>query len=178
MSMMVAPPLEMSNEQRGKLQCMARSTTLPHRKVNQARGLLDAACGVANEEIARRCGVDPDAVRRWRRRFVETGVDGVGVIARGRGRKPVLGDGTVAEVVRVTCLESPEDGSTHWTTRMLARRLGIGKDTVARVWRDHNLKPWKVASFKISNDPEGCHITRGRMTRTDTPVHLATRLGR
>jgi len=60
---------------------------------------------------------------------------------------------TVAEVVRVTCLESPEDGSTHWTTRVLARRLGIGKDTVARIWRDHNLKPWKVASFKIANNP-------------------------
>ena len=36
---------------------------------------------VANEEIARRCGVDPDAVRRWRNRFVEKGVDGVGVIS-------------------------------------------------------------------------------------------------
>ena len=36
---------------------------------------------------------------------------------------------------------------------MLGRRFGIGKDTVARIWRDHNLKPWKVASFKISNDP-------------------------
>ena len=153
MSTMAAPPLEMSDEQSEQLQRMARSTTLPHRKVNQARGLLDAAHGVANEEIARHCGVDPDAVRRWRRRFVEAGVDGVGVIAKGRGRKPALDDGIVAEVVRVTCLERPEDGSTHWTTRMLARRFGIGKDTVARIWRDHNLKPWKVASFKISNDP-------------------------
>jgi transposase len=150
---MAAPPLEMTDEQRAQLQQMARSSTLPHRSVNQARGLLDAADGVANEEIARRCGVDPDAVRRWRNRFAEKGVGGVGVIAKGRGRKPVLKDGTVAEVVRVTCQERPEDGSTHWTTRMLAKRFGIGKDTVARIWRDHKLKPWRTETFKISNDP-------------------------
>jgi transposase len=150
---MAAPPLAMSDEQRAALRRMARSSTLPHRTVNQARGLLDAADGVANEEIARRCGVDPDAVRRWRYRFVEKGVDGVGVIAKGRGRKPILSDGTVAEVVRVTCQERPEDGSTHWTTRMLAKRFGIGKDTVARIWQDHNLKPWRTETFKISNDP-------------------------
>jgi len=150
---MAAPPLEMSDEQRAALERMARSSTLPHRKVNQARALLDAADGVANEEIGRRFGVDPDAVRLWRRRFLKEGVDGVGVIAKGRGRKPALSNGTVAEVVRVTLAERPADGSTHWTTRMLARRFGIGKDTVARIWRDHNLKPWKVATFKISNDP-------------------------
>jgi transposase len=150
---MAAPPLEMTDEQRAQLQQMARSSMLPHRKVNQARGLLDAADGVANEEIGRRCGVDPDAVRRWRNRFVEKGVGGVGVIAKGRGRKAILTDGTVAEVVRVTCQELPADGSTHWTTRMLAKRFGIGKDTVARIWRDHNLKPWRIETFKISNDP-------------------------
>ena len=44
---------------------MAASTSLPHRQVVQARGLLWASDGVANEEIARRCGVDSDAVRRW-----------------------------------------------------------------------------------------------------------------
>ena len=35
----------------------------------------------------------------------------------------------------------------------LARRFGIGKDTVARIWRDHNLKPWKAETFKLSTDP-------------------------
>jgi hypothetical protein len=61
--------------------------------------------------------------------------------------------GTVAEVVHVTRNELPDDGSTHWTKRRLAERLGIGKDSVARIWRDHELKPWKVDRFKVSNDP-------------------------
>ncbi|MFN2506923.1 MAG: IS630 family transposase, partial [Acidimicrobiales bacterium] len=143
----------MSEEQRSALERMARSSSLPHRQVTQAQALLWAGDGMANEEIARRSGVDPDAVRRWRKRFVDQGVAGVGVIAKGRGRKPWLPDGTVAEVVRVTLEETPDDTSTHWTTRTLAKRFGIGKDSVARIWRDHHLKPWKVDTFKVSTDP-------------------------
>lgn len=132
---------------------MAVSTTLPHRKVVQARALLWAGDGVANAEIARRCQVTPEAVRRWRSRFVEEGTSGVGTVAKGRGRKPSLPAGTVEEVLRLTHQERPVDGSTHWSTRTMAARVGIGKDSVAKIWADHNLKPWRVATFKISNDP-------------------------
>jgi transposase/transcriptional regulator with XRE-family HTH domain len=150
---MPASPLVVSDEHRVELQKMASSTSLPHRKVTQAQALVWAADGLANEEIARRCRVDADTVRRWRRCFADTGVEGIGVIAKGRGRKPVLPEGTVAEVVRVTLNETPPDTSTHWSTRSLAKHLGLGKDTIARIWRDHNLKPWKVDTFKLSNDP-------------------------
>src|SRR5450759_1194493 len=153
MPVMTAPALPVTQTQRAQLQKMASSTTLPHRKVVQAKALLWAAQGLANQEIARRCDVDSDAVRRWRARLAPKGADGVGVIAKGRGRKPGLPEGTVAEIVRVTCHETPDDTSTHWTTRSLAKRFGIGKDAIARVWADHNLKPWRVDSFKLSNDP-------------------------
>ena len=144
----------MSGEQRVELGVMARSLSLPHRQVVQAKALLLAADGVATNEVARRCETTDTSVRAWRRRFVEQGVDGVGRIAPGRGRKSWLAEGTVAAVVYDTLHESPDDGSTHWTTRLMAKRHGIGKDTVARIWRDHELKPWKVATFKISTDPQ------------------------
>jgi transposase len=153
MPIVIAPPLVVTDEQRAELSRMARSTVLPHRKVMQAKALLLAADGVANQEIARRVDVDSDTVRRWRARFVVSGAGGVGVIAKGRGRRPSLPAGTVAEVVRVTMACSPADGSTHWTTRTLAARVGVGKDTVARIWADHGLKPWRVETFKVSNDP-------------------------
>ena len=153
MPVMTAPALPVTQTQRAQLQKMASSTTLPHRKVVQAKALLWAAQGLANQEIARRCEVDSDTVRRWRARFADKGADGVGVIAKGRGRKSGLPEGTVAEIVRVTCHEAPDDTSTHWTTRSLAKRFGIGKDAIARVWADHNLKPWRVDTFKLSNDP-------------------------
>ena len=150
---MVAAALPVTDEQRVELEKIAASPSLPHRRLAQARALLWAGEGVANEEIARRCGVDSDAVRRWRSRFVEQGTAGVGVIAKGRGRKPSMAPGTVAEVLRITRDERPADGSTHWSTRSVAARVGIGKDAVAKIWADHNLKPWKVTTFKISNDP-------------------------
>jgi transposase len=151
---MTAVALPVSAAQRAELERMAASTSLPHRQVVQARGLLWASDGVANEEIARRCGVDSDTVRRWRSRFVEQGIAGVGRIAKGRGRKPSLPVGTVEEVLRLTHKERPADGSTHWSTRTLAARVGIGKDAVAKIWADHNLKPWRVETFKVSNDPD------------------------
>jgi transposase len=153
MPIITAAALVMSESQRAELARMAASSVLPHRQVVQARALLWAGDGVANEEIARRAGVDSDTVRRWRKRFADKGVAGVGVIAKGRGRKSWLPPGTVEEVLRLTRTEQPADGSTHWTTRSLAARVGIGKDAVARIWADHNLKPWKVETFKVSNDP-------------------------
>ena len=149
-----AAPLSMTEAQRAALEVMARSRSLPHRQVVQAKALLLAGDGVATNEVARRCGTTDDSVRAWRRRFEQAGVGGVGRIAPGRGRKSWLPPGTVAAVVHDTLHAVPEDGSTHWTTRLMAKRHGIGKDSVARIWRDHQLKPWKVETFKVSTDPD------------------------
>jgi transposase len=154
MPIVIADPLPMSDEQRDALEVIARSTSSPHRQVVQAKALL-AAEGVATNEVARRCDTSDTSVRAWRRRFEELGVDGVGRIAPGRGRKSWLPPGTVAAVVADTLHNKPDDGSTHWTTRLMAQRHGIGKDSVARIWRDHGLKPWKVEGFKISDDMAG-----------------------
>jgi transposase len=157
MPVVTAEPLAMSVEQRSDLEVMARSTSLPHRQVVQARALLLAADGVPTNEVARRCATTDTSVRSWRRRFTELGVEGVGRIAPGRGRKSWLPAGTVAAVVADTLGSKPDDGSTHWTTRLMAERHGIGKDSVARIWRDHGIKPWKVHTFKVSNDPDFEH---------------------
>jgi transposase len=140
----------MSEEQRAGLEGLVVSPSLPYRTVRQAAGLLLAAEGIGNEEIGRRVGVSANTVRAWRVRFAESGVAGVGVVAPGRGPKSSL---PVAEVVRATLNEKPPDGATHWSTRTMAKRIGIGKDSVARIWADHNLKPWRVETFKLSTDP-------------------------
>lgn len=128
---MVAAALPVTDDQRRELDRMAASSVLPHRQVVQARALVWAADGVANEEIARRCTVDSDTVRRWRTRFVERGIDGVGAIAKGRGRRSWLPTDTVRRVVELTLTGQPPGGQTHWTTRTLAAQVGVGKDTVA-----------------------------------------------
>jgi transposase len=148
-----APPLPLSEEERAALDRLARSTSARHRTVQQARALLLAADGVANYEIARRVGVSANSVRTWRARFAEQGLADFGRIAPGRGRKPWLEPRTVEAVVNDTLHTTPDDGSTHWTTRSMAARHGIGKDSVARIWRDNNLRPWRTERFKLSTDP-------------------------
>jgi transposase len=145
-----AEALMMNDDQRRELERISVSSSLPHRVVRQAEALLDAADGVGNEEIGRRVGVSANTVRAWRHRFVERGLDRFGDILPGRGRKSDLPS---AEVVRATIMNTPPDGGTHWTTRTMAEHVGIGKDSVAKIWRDNGLKPWKVDTFKLSTDP-------------------------
>jgi transposase len=148
-----AEALEIPPDQRAELESMAKSHTLAHRQVRQARALLLASDGVGNEEIARRSEASTKTVRRWRARFTAEGVAGVGRIRPGRGRPPRIPDAMIEAIVNGTLHTLPEDGSTHWSTRTLADQFGVGKDTVARIWRARNIKPWLVDTFKLSTDP-------------------------
>ncbi len=154
MPVVVAEPLVVSEEQRGVLEAMARSSSLPHRKVTQARALLLAADGVATNEVARRCQTSAESVRAWRRRFEIEGVEGVGRIAKGRGRKPEIDPAVIEAIVNDTLHTVPDDGSVAWSTRTMGQRHGVGKDTIARIWRARKLRPWRVETFKLSNDPD------------------------
>lgn len=151
-SVLAARPLAVSPEQREALERMARSLSLPHRTVTQAKALLLAADGVSIYETARQVKVASNSIRAWRRRFEIEGLAGVGKIAEGRGRRSWVAAEVEDAVVHDTLHVRPDDGSTHWTTRTMADRHGIGKDTVARIWRKHGLKPWRIDTFKISND--------------------------
>lgn len=122
-----APPLALATDEKIALVRLAKSRTMAHRTVLRAKALLLANEGVANNENARRIGANPNSVRMWRRRFEQEGIDSVGRIAPGRGRKPSLPEGTVAEVVRLTNNELPVDGTTQWSTRSLGAQLGEGR---------------------------------------------------
>ena len=152
--MLAADPLVMSEEDREVLALMARSPSLAHRTVLRARALLLAADGVAIYETARQVGVSSNSVRSWRRRFEAEGLAGVGKIAKGRGRRSWVAADVEEAIVHDTLHVHPDDGSTHWTTRTMGTRHGVGKDTVARIWRKHDLKPWRIDTFKVSNDPD------------------------
>ena len=144
--------LEMSLEAREALVRMARSVSLPHRKVVQARALLALADGASVRSTALTLGTYPNTVAAWRDRFIEAGVDGVGTIAAGRGRKPEIDVSTIEAIVADTLHTVPDDGSTCWSTRALAAKHGVGKDTVQRIWKARRLRPWLVDTFKLSTD--------------------------
>src|SRR5512135_2930930 len=100
----------------------------------------------------RRGGGTAVTVRAWRTRFAEEGLARFAEVREGRGRKPSIPAETVNEIVRVTLHETPP-GATHWSTRTMAARVGVSRDTVHRVWRARGLQPHRVETFKLSNDP-------------------------
>ena len=147
-----AEAMPISPGQREALEVLARSGTAPFREVRRAQALLMAADGRPNVQIAAAVGVTAVTVRAWRTRFAEEGLAKFAQVREGRGRKPSLPAETVEEIVRVTVQETPP-GATHWSTRTMAARVGVSRDTVHRVWRARGLQPHRVETFKLSNDP-------------------------
>jgi len=147
-----APPLDVSASQREVLEKVARSRTAAHREVVRAKVLLDAADGIANVVIARRHDVTAVTVRSWRKAFEADGLTRWGKVAKGRGKKPTVSDAKVAEIVELTTKTRPK-GHTHWSTRTMAERAEVSKDTVRRIWNELGLQPHRVETFKVSNDP-------------------------
>lgn len=133
------------------LETWTRSRVLSHRQVQRARLVLMAAEGVANEVIAARLGLSKPTVLKWRARFDSDGVDGLEE-APGRGPTPTYGRESVEKVVSTT-LRPPSDGSTHWSTRSLAKELEMSHATVHRIWQDMGLQPHRTRTFKYSRDP-------------------------
>jgi len=147
----VAAPLVLRVGDELKLGALVRSSTVEAGLAQRARIVLLAAEGLPNAEIARRVGMVRPTVIQWRNRYVCGGIAALGDLDRS-GRPPVIDD---AAVVIATLQSPPESlGVTHWSARLLGKHLGISFASVARIWRDWNLQPWRRETFKFSTDPE------------------------
>jgi transposase len=107
----------------------------PHRRVVQAKALLALADGASVRSTAAELGSYPNTVSRWRTKYLAGGVEDVGSIAPGRGRKKRVDQPVVEAIVNDTLHTVPDDGSTQWSTRTMAARRGVSHDFVARIWR-------------------------------------------
>jgi transposase len=118
----------------------------------RARIVLAAAAGDSNSEIARTLGVSRPTVILWRGRFAEGGPQALTETKPGRGRKPQISAAKVKQIVQATTQTRPT-GATHWSCRSMAKAQGVSPATVQRIWDAHGLKPHRVKTFKLSNDP-------------------------
>ena len=150
--MRVAPPVELSTEQRTALEGWANGRKTEVRVAERARVILLAAEGKQNLQIAETLSISEQKAARWRWRFLAKGLPGIEKDAPRPGRLPSIAPDKVAEVVRLTTLEKPAH-ATHWSTRSMANEVGISDTSVLRIWHANGLKPHRAASFKVSNDP-------------------------
>jgi len=150
--MRLAPQIELTPALREELEKLSRGRSLPARIVERAKIVLLAFEGNQNREIAEILGVTRRTVGRWRSRFAEKGLPGIVKDAPRPGRRASLPEQFVAEVVRKTTQEKPAK-ATHWSTRSLAKAVGVSASTIGRIWKRHGLKPHLTRTFKLSNDP-------------------------
>jgi transposase len=116
----------------------------------RARIVLECARGTTNGEVAQSLRITPQTVGKWRSRFVVRRLDGLLDEPRpGAPRK--VGDAEIERLIATTLNQTPRD-ATHWSTRSLAKKLGLSQSTVSRVWRTFGLQPHRAESFKLSTD--------------------------
>lgn len=124
---------------------------MPHGLVQRARIVLACAEGVTNAEVARRFSVAQSTVGKWRRRFLDLGVQGLHDELRS-GRPRTYDDEKVASVINRALQEKPKHGNA-WSVRSMAEAEGISSTTVHRWFTLFGIKPHQTKIFKLSKDP-------------------------
>jgi transposase len=143
--------VELSARDRDELLSWTRSPSMKAGLAQRARVVLLAADGVGTSEIVRRVGLTKPAVIGWKKRFSAEGI--AGLDDRPKSGRPVRID--AVGIVLATLERPPEKlGVTHWSSRLLARQLGVSDFTVSTTWKKWGLQPWRVETFKFSTDPE------------------------
>jgi len=143
--------ISISDADRERLERLVRDRNTPQKLVWRARIVLLATDGLTAGAIAAAAGKSLLTVRRWRRRYMAKGVDGLLKDAtRPPGRKPLSAE-TIKRVVHMTLHERPPN-ATQWSARTMAKAVGISYTSVQRIWRAHGLKPHLIKTFKVSRD--------------------------
>ena len=144
--------IELSEEERTTLQRWARRPSSAQSLASRSKIVLACAEGQTSTAIADELGCNRVTVGKWRRRFAAERLDGL-VDAPRPGAARTIADEVVEAVVVETLETAPRD-ATHWSTRSMAQRHGISRQTVSEIWRAFGLKPWRQDEFKVSPDPE------------------------
>jgi len=143
--------ISLSIADRERLERLVRDRNTPQKAVWRARIVLLAADGLTAGAIATAAGKSVLTVRRWRRRYMAQGVEGLLKDATRPSRVKPLTPRKIKQVVHMTLHESPPK-ATHWSVRSMATAVDISHSSVQRIWRAHGLKPHLVKTFKISRD--------------------------
>ena len=144
-------PIVLTEAERRELETRSRSRSLRAADVSRARLILALADGWTYREISQRWGCTAPVISLWRQRFAEQRLDGL--FARHQGKQPAPESTELEARILEATRKPPPDGSTHWSTRKLAKHLGVAHMRVARVWSRAGLKPHRFERYMASDDP-------------------------
>ena len=150
--MRIAKTIELDEPTERKLRVLSKRRRVEARLQQRACVVLLACEGWQNKDIAVQVGLDRRQVALWRQRFLDGGIEALRKDAPRSGRPATVTAEVQSRIVHATLHDRPVD-ATHWSTRTLAAKLGLGATTVRRVWRSNGLKPHLSRTFKLSRDP-------------------------
>jgi len=129
----------------------SQGKSFPLRLIQRAQIIQLAAQGIFNHDIAKRLDISRPTVQLWRERFLAFRLSGLEKDAPRPGRLPKIRHEKVMTIVNATIHTTPSD-ATHWSTRSMAKAHGVSKDSIQRIWKQYNLKPHLIKTFKLSRD--------------------------
>jgi transposase len=146
--------MNLSKTEREQLTTVTRSRTIGAAYVRRAKLILMLEAGESRDTIMESLGCDSRFIARWSSRFADERL--AGMYARHPGRAPRQPVAKLeARVLNLTLKKQPKDGSTHWSSRKLAAELGdVSFATVQRIWRKHGVRPHRLDTHMVSNDPD------------------------
>lgn len=148
-----AEAITLASDERAELEQITQSRTLPAGDVFRARLVLMLAEGVPYRTIQERLDTTAPTISRWKERFEKQRVAGL-LEVRHPGQKPSVITPALQAKVLEASRRKPNDGSTHWSCRKMAKHLKISKDTVQRIWHKAGLKPHRLERYMASDDPD------------------------
>lgn len=146
-----AKPIVLTQEQRAELKRLARRTRQARGPAFRARVVLMLAEGAVGREIEQKMHTSNQTICALRKRFLKGGLCALYDEPRpGAPRK--IGDEQIERVI-VETLERQPEGATHWSTRMMAKKLAFSQSAISRIWRAFGLKPHRASTYTLSKDP-------------------------
>jgi transposase len=138
-------------EERAELEARARSMKLRSDAVGRAKLILMLADGATYRQIRSELGFTTATTSKWKKRFLENRVDGLK--SQYKGSKPTVLTPQVEAKILDWTRRPPPAGITQWSTRTLAKVLGVHYLSVARTWKRAGLQPHRMERYVRSNDP-------------------------
>jgi transposase len=157
-----AEPVMLTAAERRALKKRVRGSRTPWRDRLRAQIVLAAARGRSNARIARDLCISEDTARKWRGRFADRGLEGLGDLPRS-GRPRRISEADRAAVVALACQLPAATGVplARWTGPELAAELAaqglvsepMSVTSLLRILAENPVKPWQYQSWIFPRDP-------------------------
>ena len=145
--------IRLTAKQRQELEVIVARPSESAGLVRRARVVLLSDSGLSGQEIALRLDLSGPHVSKIRSRFRAEGVQGLKARPKAGRKDHAVPAATVEQIVQLA-MSPPPAGRSRWTTRLLAKQVGLTSGCVSDVLRKHELKPHLVRTYKVSRDPQ------------------------